>query len=180
VAVEINRRELIRLIAIVAILWVAALMLLSRWQGGDRGPELIHYPGTEDVPEQTSAAIGWRKYWFDLDEEYPSKSVFNFYRAELGSRGWQLLGGGEPKWTQRRVKGETYDVFYAVWVSPDRLFQIELQMKSAVAFVESGGRVVGEERAPAIQVYVTLRRALDPGVIMQPSAEESSAGVDTP
>ncbi len=177
---EINRRELIRAIAVVAILWVAALLLLSRWQRADRGPELVHYPGTEDVPEQTSDSLGWRKYWFDLDEEYPSKSVFYFYRNELATRGWRFLGRDEPQWTRRRSRGKTYDVFYAVWVSPDRLFQIELQMRSAVEFVESGGEVVGEERAPTIQVYVTLRRALDPRVIAPPPGEgEALPGMET-
>jgi hypothetical protein len=177
--VKFNRRELARVVAVVAIIWVAALVLLGKWQqvnrtsGDHPDPALIHYPGFEDVPEQTSANIGWRKYWFELDEEYPSKSVFYFYQRELASRGWRLLGSGEPQWYRQTIKEGAQDVFHAVWRSSDNLFLIQLEMKSVVELIESGDQVVSEERDPTILVYVTLQREVGPGLLTEPHADSA-------
>jgi hypothetical protein len=180
--VKVDRKDLVRVIAVVAVLWVATLFLLAKWQrsggpsGGPSEPELIHYPGYEGVPEQTSPNIGWRKYWFELNETYPSKSVYHFYRHELASRGWQLLGRGDPQWIRQTDKDQHHDIFQAIWIGPDRLFQIELQMKSEVDLIKSGDQVVGEERSPTILVYVTMRRAVAPQILLEPRSNGTSSG----
>jgi len=175
---EVNRRELLRLIVVVSIAWVAILVVLAQWQQrhpGDKRaqlePELRHYPGTEGVAEQTSVNLGFRKYWFMLNEEYPSKSVYFFYKTELGQKGWRLVNPREPQWYRRTQGDKVYDLFTAVWLSPDRLFQVELEMKSEVKPILRGGETVGEERGPGIAVYVTQRRVLNPA-LMAPGREE--------
>ena len=72
--------------------------------------------------------------------------------------------------------GKVFDLFHAVWASPDGIFQIELDMQSSVDLIKSGDQIVGEERSPTILVYVTLRRSLAPQLLLQPRAERGSAG----
>lgn len=165
-----NRRELALVLGVVVIGWVALLLVLSKWQRG-QPPQLVHYPGQEDVPEQTSQTIGMRRYWFTLDEDYPSQSVYHFYHDEYRKRGWQAVGRGEPQWFRRTEGGDLYDLFHAMWVSPDHLFQVELQMKSEVKATKERGEIVSEERMPGIEIYVTQRRALSPSLV-SPSAPE--------
>jgi hypothetical protein len=146
-----------------------------------RSPQLIHYPGTEGIEEQTSPNIGLRKYWFKLNEDYPSKSVFYFYQNELEPKGWQRMGTAEPQWARQEVKGKAHDILRSLWVSPDRLFQLELEMMSVAAPIRSGDETVSEDREPGIRVYVTLRRTLHPGIMLQrPAAEPPRAGIEVP
>jgi len=170
-----NRRELALVLGVVVVGWAVLLFVLSKWQRSQppqvNEPELTHYPGQEDAPEQTSQTIGMRKYWFTLHEDYPSKSVYHFYHDEYRQRGWQLVGRGEPHWFRRTEGGKLYDLFPAMWLSPDRLFQVELQMKSEVKPIRERGEIVAEERTPGIEVYVTQRRALSPSLV-SPSAQE--------
>jgi hypothetical protein len=177
---KFNKRELLRMVALVAVVWVAILLGIWRWQqsrpaGAGREPQLIHYPGTEQVQEQTSPNIGLRKYWFELNEEYPSKSVYYFYQRQLEPQGWKQLGAGEPKWGRAVDGDETRDLFGAVWVSPDHLWTVDLQMMSVVKPAKSDDPLAGEERQPGIQVFVTLRRAVHAGILLQESPK-SPAG----
>ncbi len=167
---QLDKRRLVRMIALVALAWVAILLVVSRLEHighGEGIPRLIHYPGTEDVQEQTATNLGMRKYWFRLNEEYPSKSVYYFYQRELEPRGWKQMGQNEPKWGRTVEGGQTRDLFETLWVSPDKLWTIELQMMSVVKPVKGGGALAGEEREQGIQTYVTLRRALHPGILFQ-------------
>ena len=179
---KFSRRELVLTVAAMIAAWVVMLLLLAAWQrrsGSARSgsePELIHYPGTEDVAEQTSVNIGLRRYWFSLDEAYPSKSVYHFYDREYGERGWRRSHPGEPEWYRRSERGLFYDLFYAVWVGPDRLFQVELQMKSEVKPVWEGGELVAEERVPGIKVYVTQKRVVFPGTMGRPERRTRPRG----
>lgn len=181
---QINRRDMLRAIAIAAVIWVAILFVIARWQResgkANRGePPLLHYPGTENVPEQTSPNLGFRKYWFKINEDYPSKSVYLFYQRELNQRGWRRLGRSEPQWMRLATDDTARDMMGAMWVSPDNLFQLELQIVSTVKAIKQGKKTVGEERQPGLEVFVTLRRALSPGIFMQPKrVEEKSEGIE--
>ena len=170
-----DRRELALVLGIVVVAWVVLLFALNKWQRSKlpetREPELTHYPGQESVPEQRAENIGLRKYWFVLDEDYPSQSVYQFYRSEYRQRGWQAVGRGEPQWFRRTEGGKLFDLFHAMWISPDRLFQVELELKSEVRPIREEGVIVSEERLPGIEVYVTQRRAMSPSLI-SPSAPE--------
>jgi hypothetical protein len=175
-----NKRDLLRTIAVVAAVWTAILFGLAKWQRGRPAgsgpgaePQLVHYPGTEGVTEQTSTNVGLHKYWFRLNEEYPSKSVYYFYQNQLESKGWKRLGKGEPTWARLPEKDAARDLFQAVWVSPDNLFQVELQMMSVVHQVREGETASREEREPGIEVFVTQRRAVHPGIIMQDRRQRS-------
>ena len=183
----LNKRELLRTLVLVGVAWTAILFGLAKWQGGRPAgsapgaePQLVHYPGTEGVTEQTSANIGLRKYWFRLNEEYPSKSVYYFYQNQLESKRWKRLGKGEPTWARLVEKGSARDLFQAEWISPDSLFQVELQMMSVVHQVREGETVSREEREPGIEVFVTQRRAVHPGIIMQDRRQESPVDGITP
>lgn len=167
-----SRRELLVAIAGLAAAWVVAMVLLTAWQrrSGQRQtgaePALVHFPGTEGVAEQTSANLGFRKYWFPLDETYPSKSPYQFYDREMRQRGWRRHGAGEPQWYRRTEGGQVYDLLHAVWVSPDKLFQLELEMTSAVTQTEGEEEAVSEEREPGIKVYVTQQRVTIPSLMI--------------
>jgi len=177
-----SRKELVLTVAAMVAAWVVMLLLLAAWQRrsvsarSGSEPELIHYPGTEDAAEQTSVNIGLRRYWFSLDEAYPSKSVYRFYDREYRQRGWRRSHAGEPEWYRRSESGVFYDLFHAVWVGPDRLFQVELQMKSEVKPVREGGELVTEERVPGIKVYVTQRRVIFPGAMGPPERRTRPRG----
>ncbi len=167
-----SRRELLVTIAALGAAWVVAMLLLTAWQrrtGQRRAgsePTLIHYPGTEDRPEQTSLNLGFRKYWFLLHEAYPSKSPYQFYDREMRQRGWRRHGAGEPQWYRRAEGGRVYDLLHAVWVSPDGLFQMELEMTSAVTQTGGEEEAVSEEREPGIKVYVTQQRVTIPSLMI--------------
>jgi hypothetical protein len=179
-----KRRELFRVIAAVALAWVVLLLILGKWHRSSppsraaAEPNLLHYPGTEDVPEQTSPNLGLRKYWFPLSEDYPSKSVFQFYHRELGQRGWQLIAKVQPEWRRQHSKGKAYDVFRALWINPNRLFQLELEMLSEVKLLDYGERVAAEERAPGIKVYVTQRRVTFPTLMVEPETAPPKKGIE--
>ena len=181
---KLNRRELIRTIAVVAAIWVVILVVASRWQGrgvqatGKNAPALVHYPGTTNVEEQLSKNLGFRKYWFTLNEDYPSKSVYYFYRDELEPKGWTPMQRGEPRWVRQFAKDEERDVFLAMWGSPDNLFQLQLDMMSVAKRVDEAEPLSGEVREPGIEVFVTLQRTLHPGLIMRPKAPTTRPGVE--
>jgi len=181
---KVKRWELLRTVAVVAIVWMAILVAASRWQGragrvgGKGGPGLVHYPGTKGIEEQHSQNLGFRKYWFTLDEDYPSKSVYYFYRDELEPKGWIPLHRGVPRWVRQFAKHERRDVFMAIWGSPDNLFQIQLDMMSVARLVDEEEPLLGEARDPGIQVFVTLQRTLHPGLIMRPKAPTGRPGVE--
>ncbi len=181
-----NRRELLRVVAILAAAWVLVLLVLTRLQRSGRPgptsaePRLVHYPGYEDVEEQTTENLSFRKYWFTLNEDYPSKSVYYFYKNLLEPQGWQPAFRGEPGWTRRMEKERARDLFHALWISPDRLFQLEVRMMSVAKLVTADGTVIAEEREPGIQVFVTQQRALHPGIILQPRTGEAGRGVGEP
>jgi len=182
-----NRRQLFLVIAVICAAWVGLMLGLSRWQQSRSGarpsaePDLPHFPGTEGVDEQTSRNLGWRKYWFRLNEDYPSKSVLNFYQHEMDARGWRLVGSQQPQWHRRNGEEEAYDVLEATWVAPNRLFQLDLQMLSRVVLVSQAEEVLGEDRAPGIEVWVTLRRVLAPGLIVpQPVSGAPRSGIELP
>lgn len=168
------RRELLIAVSIVAVGWVMLMVGLAKWQHGNASrrvavePEFAHYPGTEDVQEQTSPSLGLRKYWFMLHEDFPSQSVFYFYEKELGAQGWRLVGKASPQWRRQTSRERTADVFRATWLDPKGLFQLDLEMVSPITAVKHELSIVTEEREPGMRVYVTMRRALAPGLVMPP------------
>ncbi len=144
-------------------------------------PELVHYPGTEDIPEQESENLGWRKYWFTFGEDYPSITVYQFYQREMAKQGWRLVPDREPEWIRQDEKGKVRDVFRATWLSPDRLYQLDLDMVSVASVTREEGRVVDEEREPGMRVYVTLRRVMVPGMLLPPTEPGPLKGeIETP
>lgn len=178
---NISRKELLRVLGVILLAWVILLLALGKWQQRQAPSraaeaELVHYPGTEGIQEQLSPNLGFRKYWFRLNEEYPSKSVFYFYQNEMGAKGWQLVSGGEPQWRRQESKDEITDLFDAMWVSPDRLFQLELEMASHVKLLRNGSDMPSEEREPGIRVYVTLRRVNMPGLMVPGPPKEPRRG----
>jgi len=175
------------MIAVVCAAWVGLVLGLSRWQHSRSAtrpsaePYFPHFPGTEGVAEQTSPNLGWRKYWFRLNEDYPSKSVLNFYQHEMDAQGWLLAGNQQPHWHRRNGDDEAYDVLEATWVAPNRLFQLDLQMLSRVTLVSQAEEVLSEDRARGIEVWVTLRRVLAPGLIVpQPVPATPRSGIELP
>jgi hypothetical protein len=162
---EWRRRDILKAMLLLAVAWVLVVIGVSHWQrraSPPREPKLIHYPGTESVTEQVVPNLGYRKYWFHLDEEYPSTSVYRFYRKALAAEGWRFAWGEEPRWERRMEKGKAQDLFMAGWVSRDGLFEITLQLLSTVKVTSDDGDVISEERAPGMDVYVTMRRVLVP------------------
>ena len=204
---HVSRKEIFLGIGVVLVAWVLLLVALSRWQASRPAkqvsvqPELLHYPGTEEVAEQESENLGWRKYWFTLDEPYPSTSVYQFYRREMEAQGWRLVPGGEPEWVREETDEGARDLFRATWLAPNRLYQLDLDMMSVVKGKREGEQVVSEERGfdsatrpadksaqprptpsavegrePGIRVFVTLRRVVLPGLLLPPSEPEKPKG----
>jgi hypothetical protein len=185
--VSIRRRELVKVLGLALLAWVGLLLALGKWQQRAQArrtaaePELVHYPGTEGVKEQTSPNLGLRKYWFRLDEEYPSKSAFYFYKNELEPKGWRLVSQGEPQWHRRESEDEIQDLFHATWLSRDGLFQLDVDMTSLAKASRRDDEVISEDREPGIRVYVALRRVSMPGLLMPRPAEEGARGrIDLP
>ena len=175
------RRELMIVLGVFLMGWIVLMAVVGRWQRGRAGervtaePQLIHYPGTESAPEQTSPSLGFRKYWFHLNQDYPSLSAFSFYEQKLEPGGWRLLGQGQPQWFRRVDKDAARDLFRATWIPPNGLFQLDLEMMSTVKLTQHEGGTETEERQPGMDVFVTLRRALFPGVVTPVPESESGA-----
>jgi hypothetical protein len=151
-------------VVIVLIVWVGVMIGLSHYQSA-RIPPLLHYPGTESVKEQLVPNLGWRKYWFKLDQDYPSTAAYDFYAKALVPKGWWLANRVAPGWYRKDEKGKVSDVFTATWVSPDRIYQVDLQMASIVHPKREGKRVISETRDPGLLVYVTMRRSMGPWLL---------------
>jgi len=168
------RRELLVALGVILVGWIVLMVALARWQRGKAGektwsePELVHYPGAESAPEQTVPNLGIRRYWFHLSEDYPSQSVFGFYRKMLEAEGWRRVGENPPTWVRRQSKDEIWDGFDASWTDPKGLFQLDLQMVSQVRLARHEGSEPTERREPGIEVFVTQRRALFPGFALPP------------
>jgi len=166
------RRDVLLAMAAMLLAWLALMMALGRWQRGaaqrrpPAEPELIRYPGAENAPEQVSPNLGFRKYWFHLREDYPSESVFSFYQRTLEERGWRLVGQRRPDWVRRQEKDRAWDQFDATWVDPTRLFQLDLQMVSALTAVGPGEGREARGREPGIEVFVTQRRVSAPALLL--------------
>jgi hypothetical protein len=146
---------------------------LTRWQRGRPGgstapePRLIRYPGTESAPEQTAEATGFHRYWFHLNEDYPSLSVYTFYKQQLESEGWRPVNEGQPQWNRREGKDKSGDLFRATWTSANGLFQLDLEMVSPVQMAQSEGTRT-ETRQPGLDIFVTMQRTLLPPGIATP------------
>ena len=167
-----NRRELIVAILVVVVGWALLMVALGKWQSRKSVammPALLHYPGTESVKEQLIPNLGWRKYWFALDQDYPSTAVYQFYQNELSPKGWRRFGA-TPTWVRVPGKDQARDLFQTVWVSADRVYEIDLQMVSTVDVTTRGTAVTSEKRRPGMQVYVTLRRSMGPW-LLQPGKQ---------
>ncbi|MBN1459321.1 MAG: hypothetical protein JXA57_07280 [Armatimonadetes bacterium] len=177
-----NRREMLIIFGVLGLVWALLLAGLVKWQRGgaerkaSNEPELLHYPGTESIEEQTSINLGFRKYWFVLHEDYPSESVYLWYKNELEQQGWRPAVPGQPQWRRHVSGNEAKDMFQAMWISPDNLFQYEVELLSIARPADEHNPLMGERRDEGIQVFVTLRRALHPGIIMQPRAPEQRGG----
>jgi hypothetical protein len=173
-----NRRDMLIAFAVLGLVWALLLAGLVRWQRGaaqrrpTNEPEFIHYPGTENIEEQTSANLGFRKYWFTLNEDFPSTSVYLWYKNELEQKGWKPVSAREPRWTRHVAGKEARDIFQAMWISPDNLFQLETELVSIARPADEDNPLLGEQRDEGIQVFVTLRRALHPSIIMQPRTRQ--------
>lgn len=180
-----QRRELLIVMALLVVGWMLAMGMLGRWQASRdqrRGsqPELPRYPGTETAEEQTSPSIGLRKYWFRVAEDYPSDSVYRFYRRELEGKGWRLVRNATRSgWTRQRQGEVLLDVFRAIWLDAKGLFQVELEMTSTVRQREGDLGQLVQEREPGMKVYVTMRRVLVPGLAPPPDRSAApKAGVE--
>ncbi len=162
---ERRRRDILKAMVAMALVWALLVVGASQWQrraSRPNEPKLLHYPGTESVQEQVVANLGYHKYWFHFGEEYPSTRVYQFYRKELAEQGWRFAWGEEPRWERRMGKGKAQDLFMAGWVSRDGLFEITLQLLSEVKLKTADGDIISEQRAPGMEVYVTLRRSMMP------------------
>lgn len=176
------RKELGIVLGVMLVGWLVLVVGLGRWQRSRprdavAEPDLVHYPGTESAEEQTSANLGFRRYWFHLNEEYPSQSVFYWYQNELQPDGWRLMGRGLPQWMRKRDRNRVADVFRATWVDRRGLFQIDLEMASPITVTEPEMGQPTEERQPGLEIIVTLRRTLLPGLVLpqeeaQPKRDE--------
>jgi len=179
---SVRRKDLFLVLAVILIAWVAVMAGLARWQRSRAvkqvavQPELPHFPGTEAVQEQTVPNLGWTKYWFTLNEDYPSKSVYYFYRKELEPQGWRRIPAAEPQWYRMESGEEARDMLRATWLAPNRLHQIDLEMVSVVELEREAASVVGETREPGIRIYVTLRRVLMPGLLRPPQPTQPPRG----
>jgi len=173
-----SRKEILRVLGLVLVAWVGALVLIAwvqraRPASGPAGKlTLPRYPGTESAPCQTSPNLGMEKYWFTLNEDYPSKSVYYWYKNELEPRGYVLVTQREPDWVRRGSGDKSYDLFQATWLEPGRLFQIDLQMVSTVTRASEGEGVVVEQREPGIKVYVTRQRVMHPELMFGEEREK--------
>ena len=164
-------------VIIVIIVWVAIMIGLSRYQS-TRIPPLLHYPGTESAKEQLVPNLGWRKYWFTLDQGYPSTAPYDFYAKALVAKGWWLANRYTPAWYRKDGKEEASDLFAATWVSPDKVYQIDLQMASKVHLKREGKRVTSEVRDRGIAVYVTLRRSIGPWLVEKEGKSPGRGEID--
>ena len=182
------RRELLVALGILLVGWLGLVVVLGKWQQSRAGqkaaaePQLPRYPGTESLPEQTSPNLGFHRYWFKLNEDYPSLSAFYFYQNELEPDGWRLAGEAQPRWVRQKDKDQWRDLFRATWLDPKHLFQIDLEMMSTAKAVGQVGQVsnLPEEREPGLQVYVTLRRTMLPAYITREGAPfPSRPGIET-
>jgi len=179
-----QRRELLVALLAVLIGWIVLMSLVSRWQRSRAGQRvtietpLVHYPGTESVEEQTEPNMEFRRYWFHLNEDYPSLSVFHFYRQKLEPDGWRMPGNNPPNWVRQQDKDTVRNVFHATWVNRTELFQLDLEMMSTAKVVKHEGGTQSEQRQPGLDVFVTQRRVLMPGLTYPPpeSAPESKKG----
>lgn len=164
------RRELLVVLVAVLVGWVVLISLLSKWQRGRAGdrvtnePAFVHYPGTESVQEQTASTTGFRRYWFHLNEDYPSLSVYRFYKSKLEPDGWRAVGQSPPNWVSRPDKSATSDLLRATWIDKQGLFQLDVEMVSTVTATKQPDGTTVKARKPGIEVYVTMRRVLLPGV----------------
>ncbi len=172
-----NRRDFLRTILLLCLAWVAVTILLARWTQRSQqhaGPRLLHYPGTESRPEQTLPTLNLRKYWFALPEDYPSLTVYDFYQRELTARGWRPLSPATPTWQRqldRKDETKAHDLFDTTWISPDRLYQLRLQLLAEVTLTRDGDRITAEQRRPGLQVYVTQQRSISPWLLDPPRKE---------
>jgi len=165
-----SRREILRAIIVLCLIWIAVTVVLARWQKGS--PPLLHYPGTESMPEQTVPNMGTRRYTFALHEDYPSLTAFRWYQQALAARGWKPLFQGEPGW-RREVRGDTaQDVFTALWVSPNRVYQLQLQLLSTAKLTRAGDRVISETREPGLYAVVSQQRSMGPWLLEQEKKEQ--------
>ena len=157
-------REIAIVTAVLAIGWIALMIGLSRLQNRTPQesslPQFPHYPGTETIQEQVmSGATDIRKYWFFFNEDYPATTVYRWYQKQLTGEGtWFHPGSSEPTWVRTQQKDKSVDVFTAVWLSQDKLFEIDLEMVSTVPIMKQYGETIVKSRDPGMKVYVTLRR----------------------
>jgi hypothetical protein len=133
-----------------------------------REPVIPVYPAAYKVKNLAAPERRWRRVIFEVEEDYPSENVLDYYAKTLAQLGYTLSDPQEtPVWQPETVEDKFRRlVLRQYWVDPRRLRVLELQL-IAVEIIKrdpENDRVISREMRPGLEVMLTLsRKVIIPG-----------------
>jgi len=137
-------------------------------------PALPIYPQAYQVRNMSIPDRGWRRIIFQVEEDYPSQRVLDFYTKTLGERGFQVNRPEDlPSWRPMKAEKDFRRLkLKQVWIDAPQLHLVELAIFAVEDYQwdPEKSRIIGRQIRPGQEVVLTLsRRAIVSG--KQPPAD---------
>jgi hypothetical protein len=160
-----------RTIIIAAFICLAGLVsahyLAQRFQSAagsrpSQEPEIPLYPEARNISRQRQAVLGWQGLTFQVNYNYPSTKVFDYYRVLLESQGYRPIPPDQqPVWQPADVTKESRKLVMAGdWVDAEGLRVLQLKVSVTEEFMHDPetGRLLSQRTLPGQNLQITLSR----------------------
>jgi hypothetical protein len=147
----------------LALGWIVLLLVLSRTHTARQRqrPQAVLpvYPSAVDLSKSSVPDRDWRTVAYSVALDYPSLDVFHYYDERMTDQGWSREGAPElPEWEVSRDEGRRQASLLAGWFSPDRLMQLDLQLR----WEEPAGAKREADEEYHMRVTATMQRSAAP------------------
>ena len=157
-------------VALIALLWIAALLILSRTHREQPSPEsraiLPVHPAAIGLSHSSVPMRDWKTVSYYAPVDYPSLEVFHYYDERMTDQGWTLIGTPEPEWHVSRSEKGRRATMIARWASSNGLMQLDLVLD----WEEPRPAGAGPRREAPMRVSATMQRTAVPLTGTQPRA----------
>jgi hypothetical protein len=164
------RRSIIgAMLLVVGIFFVVGLISRQLPKSPEsREPVIPVYPEAYEVKNLVAPERGWHRIIFQVEDDYPSRKILDYYTRKLSAQGYRLSDPTTaPDWQPVTVEKKFRRLaLQQAWIDPRQLHVLELEIVAVEIFRwdEAGERVVSREMRPGLEVMLTLsRKVIIPG-----------------
>ncbi|NIM04489.1 MAG: hypothetical protein GTO55_01175 [Armatimonadetes bacterium] len=147
---------------LTGVAYLARYMRPSGMGWGREEPVIPSHPDAQNELRHKQEMLGWQSLTFEVNKNYPSTAVFDYYRGLLKSEGYSPIPTGqEPTWQPTDMEeGKRRLIMTGYWVDPEGLRVLQLDVSCVEEFTRDpeSGRLISQEILPGQRVELTLSR----------------------